>query len=372
MIPQAAPQLRIARFRSAIDARIAAVLSSSSYVLGPEVEQFESEFAAYIGASHCVGVASGTDALALCLRVLGIGPGDEVITVAMTASPTVAAILQCGAQPVFVDVDGATRCIDVAQMAAAVSSRTSAIVPVHLHGHPVDMGTVMEVAARHGLAVIEDCAQAHGAEWQERRVGTFGHMAAYSFFPTKNLGGVGDGGAIVTSDAAHAARARSLRTYGWTDARRISTEPGGNSRLDEIQAAILNVLLPELDESNAERRRLAQFYRREFSAALDVEKIAFAVEESGSVHHQFAIEVSNRDAVRKHLSEVSGIATGLHYSPGLHQHPAYEHFASSRLPVTERLARRMISLPIQPEAVNNREHEVVQSVIGAVLACNQH
>jgi dTDP-4-amino-4,6-dideoxygalactose transaminase len=371
MIPQAAPQLRIARFRSAIDARIAAVLSSTSYILGPEVERFETEFAAYIGAAHCVGVASGTDALALSLRVLGIGPGDEVITVAMTASPTVAAILQCGAQPAFVDVDATTRCIDVEQIAAAVTSRTAAIVPVHLHGHPVAMAAVMEVAARRGLAVVEDCAQAHGTEWQGRRVGTFGHMAAFSFFPTKNLGGVGDGGAIVTSDAARAARARSLRTYGWTDARRISTEPGWNSRLSEIQAAILNVLLPELDDSNGERRRFAQLYRRDLSAALDVSEIAFAAEESGSVHHQFAIEVEQRDAVRKHLAEVSDIATGVHYSPGLHQHPAYARFAAWPLPVTERLARRMISLPIQPEVVDNQERRIVQSVIGAVRACHQ-
>jgi dTDP-3-amino-3,4,6-trideoxy-alpha-D-glucose transaminase len=233
------------------------------------------------------------------------------------------------------------------------------------------MAAVMEVAARHCLAVVEDCAQAHGTEWQGRRVGTFGHMAAFSFFPTKNLGGVGDGGAIVTSDAARAARARSLRTYGWTDARRISTEPGWNSRLSEIQSAILNVLLPELDDSNGERRRFAQLYRREFSAALDDSEIAFAAEESGSVYHQFAIEVEKRDAVRKHLAEVSGIATCVHYSPGLHQHPAYARFAAWPLPVTERLARRMISLPIQPEVVENQERRIVQSVIGAVRACHQ-
>ena len=268
MLAQAAPWLRIARFRPQIDARIASVLSGTSYVLGPEVEQFEESFAAFTGTRHCVGVASGTDALALALRAMGIGSGDEVITASMTASATGAAILHTGATLRLIDIDPATRVLDVSQVGVALTSATAAIVPVHLHGHAVDMPALMEIANRHGLAVIEDCAQAHGATWDGRPAGSFGHMAAFSFYPTKNLGAVGDGGAVVTQDARLAERLRSLRAYGWSGTDRVSGEIGWNSRLDELQAAILNVLLPELEQSTAERRVIAATYRHGLATAL--------------------------------------------------------------------------------------------------------
>ncbi len=267
MIPQAAPQRRIARFRGTIDAAVAAVLGGDGYILGSAVAGFEASFAAYSGSAHCVGVASGTDALALALRALGIGPGDEVILPALTFAGSAQAVLQCGAQPRFVDVDPGTRCIDPSAAAEAVNPRTAAIMPVHLFGHPADMPAIMALAARHRLAVVEDCAQSHGATLDGRPLGTFGHAAATSFYPTKNLGCVGDGGAVVTNDAALAERVRSLRNYGFAPGERISRTLGFNSRLDEIQAAILAALLPRLDAANAERRAIAARYRSALAAS---------------------------------------------------------------------------------------------------------
>lgn len=369
-LPQASPSLRIARYRAAIDARIAAVLSSQSYILGPEVEQFETAFASYIGAQHCVGVATGTDALALALRALGIGRGDEVVTVSLTAAATASAIAQCGAEPRFIDVDPHTRCMDVNRLSAAITPRTAAIMPVHLHGHPVDMTAVMEIADRHALAVVEDCAQAHGAQHNGHRVGSFGTLAAFSFYPTKNLGCIGDGGAVVTSDAALATRLRALRAYGWQTAERISTEPGWNSRLDELQAGILNVLLPELDSYTSERRAIARTIHQGLSTSPAGDDIELATLDPGSVHHQFAIAVPNRDLIRQHLGKVEGIGTAIHYCPALHQQPAYAACATDELANTELLAARMISLPIQPEVVGDRGSQLIEAVARVVRACN--
>jgi dTDP-3-amino-3,4,6-trideoxy-alpha-D-glucose transaminase len=368
MIPQVAPWLRIARFREAIDARIAATLSSHQYILGPEVERFEAGFAEFLGVQHCVAVACGTDALTLGLRALGIGAGDEVITVSMTAAATATAILQCSAVPRFVDIDRSTRCMDIAHLAAAISPRTAAILPVHLHGYPVDMVSIMALAERHGLAVLEDCAQAHGADLNRRRVGGFGHLAAFSFYPTKNLGGVGDGGALATRDAALATKVRALRAYGWGDQRRISDEFGYNSRLDELQAAILNVLLAELEEGNEERRALATQYRAGLQELASQSDIELPLDHPGAVHHQFAIAVAHRDTVRSHLQR-AGIATGVHYAPALHQQPAYAAYAPDPLIVTESMAERFISLPIQPEAVQNGIPRIVAAVGEAIQTC---
>ncbi len=235
MIPQAAPPLRIARFREEIDAAVARVLSGPSYILGEAVSAFEAAFAETAGGGHCVGVASGTDALALALRALGIGPGDEVLLPALTFAGTAQAILHCGASPVFVEVDQATRCIDPAAAEGAIGPRTAALVPVHLFGHPAAMPALMALADRHRLAVVEDCAQSHGAALGDRALGSFGHAAAYSFYPTKNLGGIGDGGAVVTADPALAERLRRLRHYGFAGGERVSGGIGFNSRLDEIQ-----------------------------------------------------------------------------------------------------------------------------------------
>lgn len=369
VIPQAAPHLRIAHFAAEVREKLGAVAASAHYILGPEVASFEASFASYCGTAHCAGVASGTDALAIALRAVGVRPGDEVVTVSMTASATAMAILQIGARPVFVDVDRRTRCMDVSLVDSVISERTSAIVPVHLHGYPVDMPSLMHVASRRGLAVVEDCAQAHGASIGDRRVGSFGHAGAFSFYPTKNLGGIGDGGAIVTSDPETARKVRALRQYGWADERRISAEAGYNSRLDEIQAGVLNVLLPHLDRENADRREIAARYREGF-AALEAENIvSLASESTGCVNHQFAIEVDHRAGVQQWLRSRRRVLTAVHYAVPAHRQPAFEDGCRTPLPVTDRLAERFLSLPIQSEAVAGREHEVIEGVIEAVRSC---
>lgn len=363
MIPQAAPQRRIARLRGEIDTAIASVLGGDGYILGSAVAAFEGAFAAYGGREHCVGVASGTDALALALRALGIGPGDEVILPALTFAGSAQAVLQCGAQPRCVDVDRITRCIDPIAAADAVNPRTAAIMPVHLFGHPADMPAVMALAARHRLAVIEDCAQSHGAKLNGRRLGTFGHAAAYSFYPTKNLGCVGDGGAVVTDDAALADRIRSLRNYGFPPGERISRTLGFNSRLDEIQAAILSALLPHLDAANAERRAIAARYRAILASAPD---LGLPPDDEGCVYHQFALTSPDRDGLMRHLAE-AGIGSAVHYAPGLHRHPAFGEGADESVPVTDALSRTLLSLPIQPEVVGDHA-ERIAAVVAAFAA----
>lgn len=362
-VPQADPGQRLRARRREIEAAIARVLDSGSFILGPEVAAFEAEFAAGAGARHAIGVASGTDALRLGLMALGIKPGDEVITVALTFAATALAIETVGATPVFVDVDPVTRCMDVDALSAAIGPATVAILPVHLHGHPASMTQISAIAARHGLAVIEDCAQAHGATIDGRRVGTFGHLAAFSFYPTKNLGAAGDGGAIITDDATLAGRVTRLRHYG-LDAHGLCVETGTNARLDEVQAAILRVLLPDLDDSNARRRALANDYRQRLADTA----VGLPPEHDGAVYHQFAVTLEARDAVRDRLSTVHRIGSGIHYPLGLHQHP---HFARSAvsLPVTERLTRQLLSLPIQPEIATGMAGRIAEALLESVCAC---
>ncbi len=358
MIPQASPSKRIARFRQEIDGAISAVLSGSSFILGRAVDDFESAFAASNGLACGVGVASGTEALALALRALGIGSGDEVIVPALTFAGSAQAILQCGARPCLVDVDPVTRCIDPAAAAAAVNARTAAIMPVHLFGHPADMPALMELADRHALAVIEDCAQSHGAELDGRPLGSFGHAAAFSFYPTKNLGCVGDGGAVLTRDNGLAEKIRALRQYGFSGPERVCNSLGFNSRLDEIQAAILLVLLPHLEAGNRERREIAASYRDGLSLA----GLVFPPDAPGSVYHQFAVEHPERDRLMHHLAR-SGIGTAVHYAPGLHQHAAFNGYAAGPLPVTERLADTLLSLPIQPEIAAAAPKAVAEALL---------
>lgn len=357
MIPQAAPPLRIARYREAIDRAVARVLSGPTYILGAAVAEFEAAFAGQSGGGHCVGVASGTDALALALRALGIGPGDEVLLPAMTFAGTAQAILHCGASPVFVEVDAATRCLDPTAAAQAVTPRSAALVPVHLFGHPADMPALMALADRHGLAVVEDCAQSHGAVLDGRPLGSFGHAAAYSFYPTKNLGGVGDGGAVVTRDPAVAERVRRLRHYGFGEGQRVSGQIGFNSRLDELQAAILLALLPHLAEGNAERRAIASRYRD----LLGGTGIGLPTGHEGCVYHQFAVTVRDRETLRTRL-DAAGIGTAVHYAPGLHRHPAFLEGARTPLPVTDSLADSLLSLPIQPEVARGREERIAAAI----------
>lgn len=323
------------------------VLGSGRFVLGPEVEAFESEFAGWHEIDFAVGVASGTDAIELALRAAGIGPGDEVITVSHTAVPTACAIERCGALPVLVDIDPATMTISPAAAAAAVTPRTAAIVPVHLYGHPADMPRVMELAAARDLLVVEDCAQAHGARLNRQRVGTFGHLAAFSFYPTKNLGACGDGGAILTDDRQWAERLKRIRTYGQAS-RYQHVERGVNSRLDELQAAILRVKLSHLDQQLAERRDLARRYSASLSEVLAPAEDA-TTNEVEHAYHLYVIRDRFRDALKAHL-QAAGIETQIHYPVPIHLQPAYADLGHrpGSLPETERACREILSLPLYP------------------------
>lgn len=264
MIPCANPKVQYLAYRGEIDAAVGRVLESGWYILGEEVKAFEEEFATYIGVSCGIGVGSGTEAIHLALVSCGIGPGDEVITVSHTAVATVAAIELAGATPVLVDIEPDFFTLNPNKLEEAITPRTKAVLPVHLYGQPADLDPILEIARKHHLRVIEDCAQAHGAMYKDKRAGSYGDMACYSFYPTKNLGALGDGGIIVTNDTELAKKARLLREYGWAQ-RYVSHLAGWNTRLDEIQAAILRVKLKHLDEDNSKRARLAEIYNRKLS-----------------------------------------------------------------------------------------------------------
>lgn len=343
-----------------IDAAIHRVLDSGWYILGQEVTAFEKEFAGYVGVTHGVGTGSGTDALELALRTCGIGLGDEVITVSHTAVATVAAIELAGATPVLVDIDPVTFTLDPAALAGALTRRTRAVVPVHLYGHPAPMDAICRFADQHGLRVIEDCAQSHGAMLHGRKTGAWGHMAAFSFYPTKNLGALGDGGIVVTNDPDLAQRARELREYGWRE-RYISAEAGLNTRLDEIQAAILRAKLPHLDAENQRRRDLAGYYSEHLPGA-DVE-LPLTRERVVHCYHQYVVRSPRRDALRDHL-RASGVGALIHYPAPVHQQPAYEGRlgASGSLPQTERAVREILSLPMFPEMTVEQAACVVDAI----------
>lgn len=330
------------------------VIASGWYILGAEVAGFEREFATLCGVEHCVGVASGAEALYLALAAAGVGPGDEVITVANACMYDVAAILQAGARPVLVEIDPVTQTMDPAALAAAITPRTKAVIPVHLFGRLADMAAIMAVAEQYGLTVIEDAAQAHGA-WRldagtaPRMAGQWGHLAAFSFYPSKNLGALGDGGAVVTNNPELAERLRRLRMYGW-ERKYYTTEAGGrNSRLDELQAALLRVKLPRLAAANAARRERASWY----TAALADLPVGLPVDEPGHVYHLYVITLADRatrDRLREHLL-AHGIGCDVHYPAPTHLQPAYADlgYHSGSLPVTEDLAGRILSLPMYPE-----------------------
>lgn len=342
-----------------IDAAVARVLAGGWYILGQEVAAFEAEFAAFCGVEHAVGVASGTDALLLALRALEIGPGDEVITVSHTAVATVTAICLSGAVPVLVDVEPDYYTLNPALLEQAITPRTRAIIPVHLYGQPADLPAIVAIARQHHLYLIEDCAQAHGALLDGRPVGSWGDLAAFSFYPTKNLGAVGDGGAVVTADGELAQRLRGLRQYGWQE-RYISAHAGYNSRLDELQAAILRVKLGYLAELNRWRRELAARYRERLAGlplVLPEERPA-----AEHVYHLFVIQSSRRDQLQAHL-QAAGVATAVHYPVPVHQQPAYAHLQAS-LPVTEQLAGRILSLPLYPHLPGDHLHQVCDTIAG--------
>lgn len=348
------------RLRPEIDAAVARVLAGGWYILGPEVSAFEAEFAAWLGVGQTVGVASGTDAVLLALRALGVGPGDEVITVSHTAVATVAAVELAGATPRLVDIDPATYTLDATQLAEAITSRTRAIVPVHLYGAPAAMDAIMAVARANGLLVIEDCAQAHGARYKGRVVGTMGAAAAFSFYPTKNLGALGDGGAVATNNPATAERVRLLRQYGWRE-RYVSDVPGLNSRLDELQAAILRVRLRHLEAENDIRRRLAARYDAAL-AGLPVGLPATRPEDC-PVYHLYVIRSAERDALAAHL-RARGIGTGIHYPVPIHRQPAYARlgYGPDSLPATEGAAAEILSLPMYPDLSEAAVDEVAAAI----------
>jgi len=361
-LPFAAPMRRFRRYGAEVEAALSRVLAGEGAILGAEVAAFETAFAQTCAARHAVGVASGTDALKLALQACGVGAGDEVLVPALTAPATAQAVLLAGASPVYVDVQRDRRAMDPTAAAAAIGPRTAAILVVHLYGVPADIEALRDLATRKGLVLIEDCAQAHGCTVAGRPVGTFGDAAAFSFYPTKNLGCIGDGGAVVTNNDALADRLRALRNYGWTSPARISEEVAGPSRLDEVQAAVLLELLPHLHTGNAERTSIAGQYRSRLEG-----RVTLPGDVPGSVWHQFVVEVDNRAHVR-HAMERLGIGTAIHYEPPLHRHPALVPQRPTPLSVTEELCGRVLSLPIQPEVVEGRVDEVADALLHALAS----
>jgi dTDP-3-amino-3,4,6-trideoxy-alpha-D-glucose transaminase len=359
-VPFGDPKRQYQSIRAELDEAATRVMANGLYILGPEVRAFEEEFAAFCGASYAVGVASGTDALQLALVALGAGDGGEVITVANAGVPSTVAILQAGARPVFVDVDERGYNLDSTALEAAITPRTRAIMPVHLYGRTAELEPILAIAGRHGIPVVEDCAQAHGATYRGRPVGSIGACGCFSFYPTKNLGAIGDGGMVVTSDAALAEKLRRLRQYGW-ERKYYSAEPGGvNSRLDELQAALLRVKLRHLPEWNALRRQWAECYD-DLLAGADL-ILPEAPGEGEHVYHLYVVRSRERDKLQAALRE-RGIGTDIHYPLPAHQQPIYTQLAPpGGLPITEELAREVLSLPIFPE-LTQAEVEAVAAAV---------
>jgi len=370
-ILQSDPKANYLAHKPEIDEAIRRTLDSGWYILGNQVSEFEREFAGYLGARRCVGVANGTDALHLALRAVGVGAGDAVITVAHTAVATVAAIEMAEALPLLVDIDPATFTIRPDAVEDAIKNhpdrpRIKAILPVHLYGHPADMRAICDIASHYDLKVVEDCAQAHGATIHSMgglKVGVFGDAAAFSFYPTKNLGALGDGGAVVTNDPEIAERVRLLREYGWRD-RYVSDIAGFNSRLDELQAAVLRVKLKYLDEENARRRVISRIYdERLRTSSLRLPEQLNGVE---SVYHQYVARRDERDGLRERLRE-QGVGTLIHYPVPVHLQPAYQNRVPvhrGALPTTERAARQVLSLPMYPQLSDDQVERVCDLING--------
>jgi dTDP-4-amino-4,6-dideoxygalactose transaminase len=365
-IPYLNLQSQYNTIRGEVLAALEAVCESSRFAQGPTTDEFEEAFADYCGVEHCVSVNSGTSALHLAMRCLGIGPGDEVITVPMTFVATTWAISYTGALPVFVDIDKERRTMDPARLEAAITPRTKAILPVHLFGQPADMEPILHIAGRHNIPVIEDAAQAHGAFYKRRRVGGLGVMGCFSFYPGKNLGAYGEGGALVTNDAQFATRARALRDHGQSR-RYYHDEIGYNYRMDSFQAAVLNIKLEKLEEWNTARALHARSYSELLKDAPITLPMTF--EDSMSVWHCYVIESHERDALRSNLSEL-GVETGIHYPVPVHLQRAYD-FLGHRpgdFPVSEEFSRRCLSLPIYPELTGAQIRAVAKSLLTATLS----
>ena len=345
MIPFLELKSTYLELKEEMDAAYQRVMNSGWYLLGEETEAFECEFAAYVGTKHCVTVGNGLDALRILLEAHGVGPGDEVIVPAHTFIATWLAVSQCGAVPVGVDVCEDTANIDATLLEGALTNRTKAIIPVHLYGQTADMDPILAFAAHHGLVVIEDAAQAHGARYKGQICGTLGHSAAFSFYPGKNLGAFADGGAITTDDDEVARKARMLRNYG-SEKRYYHDVPGINSRLDELQAAFLRVKLRHLDEWNARRSAIAEQYISQLST-FNFQLLPAVPNWASPVWHLFVIRHPNRDLLQKHLQD-NGIQTIIHYPIPPHQSRAYQSLARHKFPVAQALSGQVLSLPIGP------------------------
>lgn len=352
------PALQYLSYKKQINAAIKQVLQSGWFILGNEVKAFEEEFAKYIGVNFAKGTGSGTDAIMLALKALQIGAGDEVITVSQTAVATVAAIEMAGAKPVMVDIEEDFYTIAPEKIEAAITPKTKAVVAVHLYGQPADLNAILKITKKHKLKLIEDCAQAHGAIYKNKRAGSIGDVGCFSFYPTKNLGALGDGGMVVTNDAQLAEKIEMLRQYGWKK-RYISEFAGVNSRLDELQAAILRVKLAHLDDDNAKRNHIAQMYDKQLG---QTEIITPKKRQNCShVYHLYVIRAKKRDRLLEHLKQ-QGIAAAIHYPMPVHLQPAYNQ--GQKLPITEKITKEILSLPMYPELTEEQTQKIIDAVKG--------
>ena len=360
IIPVSNPKARFINQKKELLKTFESVIDSGIYILGNEVSLFEKEFANYIGIKFCVGVANGTDALAIALRGLGVQIGDEVITVSHSAVATVAAIEMAGAIPVFADIEPDTRCMDLDKLKDLISSKTKVIIPVHIYGQPARIKEIINVANKYGIKVLEDCAQAHGAKVGDRKVGSFGDAAAFSFYPTKNLGAIGDGGAIVTNSAEVFEKVLALRQYGWVK-RYVSEFTGVNSRLDELQAAFLRIKLRELDKDNTRRNEIASMYKSVFEN-LDI-MLPQTITDTYHAYHLYVIEHDKRDELAKYL-QTQGVGTALHYPVPIHLQPAYKgkFRGSDQLLQTELLYKSILSIPMFPELTDEQVNFVIDAI----------
>ncbi|HYS27259.1 MAG TPA: DegT/DnrJ/EryC1/StrS family aminotransferase [Vicinamibacterales bacterium] len=363
MIPYLDLQAQYRSIKGEIDSAVLRVLDSTQYILGEEVAAFEREFAGYCQASQAIGVNSGTSALHLALLAAGIGPGDEVITVPFTFVATVSAICYTGATPVFVDIEPDYFTMDPSKVEAAITPKTKAIMPVHLYGQPADMDPIAEIARRRGLVVIEDAAQAHGSEYHGRRCGSIAEIAGFSFYPGKNLGAYGEGGAVTTTRADWAATCRTLRDWG-QEKRYEHRLKGFNYRMDGIQGAILRVKLRHLEAWTERRRQVAEWY----AAALDPDTVRMPKARPGCrhVYHVYVVRADDRDRLRDVLGR-QGIQTGIHYPIPIHLQPAHADlgYHAGDFPVAEQVAREVLSLPIFPEMTRDQVQTVAAAVMGA-------
>lgn len=347
-----------AKERAAISAAAERVIASGYYILGPEVKAFESAFAEYIGVKHAIGVANGLEALQISLMALGIGPGDEVITTSLSAVATALAIEAASAKPVFIDIDELYH-LDASAIEKAINPKTRAIIPVHLYGQSADLKMVMDIADKHKLRIIEDCAQSVGASFDGKKTGSFGALGCFSFYPTKNLGAIGDAGLITTDDDALAEKCRMLRNYGQKN-RYEHAVYGINSRLDELQAAILSEKLKGLSTNNARRTEIAEAYKKSLAGVGDI-KLPDTRKAADHTYHLFVIETGKRDSLQAHLKE-KGVETLIHYSMPIYRQACFSRYGALRLPTAEKKTGRILSLPMHPHLTSEEIAYVCESI----------